>query len=533
MIKINLREDTTTDPTTDASESETKDMKQPLQTTLLVFVISLILTAFSVNAETPQTTASQVQYNYYYHLNDLHEQKYHRFLPNPVPEELYYHTRITAISNVDETPEKETVVLMVVGTKPHADFGNWHQAFLLITSTKAGKLESKAFFKLFDVGTHLLDVPAAKAIELHNLTFGLRQPLDVSFKLADLTGDGILDVWLESVYGVALVSFENGEFQEVLTNNTVTRKKLAEDPDIEYYLYNVPSDPQGERYHRFSPILAPEVRYYNTRKTAIANVDDTPEKETIVLMTADTGSEGPRGEWTRAFLLIAENEADMLKKKDLFKLFDVWPYDFDVMAKTVELQSAPFVFREAIRIDPWQFGIAFSLVDLTGDGILDVWVESAYGVVVISFQNGEFVEVCSAYTSSRRKSSIEYIDIDKDSIYEIKIPDRISIDGPRAAYLPWMSFYEWDGTTYVLNNKRFYAENDEFLTRLLEQYIFWQPFSRFSRNEEIYHFYIGLIYSYRDNAPMARELLQRVVAHGKKQDYIQAAEELLKNLPHN
>ena len=31
------------------------------------------------------------------------------------------------------------------------------------------------------------------------------------------------------------------------------------------------------------------------------------------------------------------------------------------------------------------------LVDLTGDGTLDVWVEQAYyGVVVISFQNGEF-----------------------------------------------------------------------------------------------------------------------------------------------
>ena len=139
-------------------------MKENSQTTLFGLAISLILTVSAVNADTAKTMPSQVKYNYYWHLNDLHEQKYHRFLPNPVPEELYYHTRITAISNVDDTPEKETVVLMVVGTKPHADFGNWHQAFLLITNTKAGKLESKAFFKLFDVGTHPLNVPAAKRL---------------------------------------------------------------------------------------------------------------------------------------------------------------------------------------------------------------------------------------------------------------------------------------------------------------------------------------------------------------------------------
>ena len=196
-------------------------------------------------------------------------------------------------------------------------------------------------------------------------------------------------------------------------------------------------------------------------------------------------------------------------------------------AKIVELQNVPFVFREAIRIGPWQFGIGFSLVDLTGDGILDVRVESAYGVVVISFQNGEFVEVCSAYTSSRRKGPIEYIDIDKDGIYEIKVPDRISTDGPTGAYLEWMSFYEWDGNTYRLNNKRFYAENDEFLTRLLEQD---NTLSHYSRNE-VYHFYIGLIYSYRGDAARAREFLQWVVENGKKQDYRTAAEELLKKLP--
>ena len=505
-------------------------MKKNIQTILFGLAISLILTVSAVNADTAKTMPSQVKYNYYYHLNDHNEQKYHRFLPNRVPGELYYHTRITAISNVDDTPEKETIVLMVVGTKLRAGFGNWHQAFLLITNTKAGKLESKAFFKLFDVGTHPLNVPAAKAIELHNLTFGLRQPLDVSFKLADLTGDGILDVWLESVYGVALVSFENGEFQEVLTNYTVTRKKLAEAPDVEYYWYNVPSDPQGERYHRFLPILAPKERYYSTRKTAIANVDDTPEKETIVLMTADTGSEGPRGEWTRAFLLIAGDEADGVpKKKEFFKLFGVGTDALNVFAKTIELRNPPFVFRKLWGGSSSSFyHISFDLVDLTGDGILDVWVEYTNGIAVISFQNGEFKEVYSGYSSLRRADPMEYIDLDNDGIYEIKIPDRIYIDGPTAAYPEWVSLYEWNGTTYVLNNERFYAENDEFLTRSLRNYNLWPQ--GFGKSEE-QTFYIGLIYSYQDNAPMAREFLQRVVEHGKKQDYIQAAESILKKLP--
>ena len=513
-------------------------MKQLLQTTRLGLTISLILTAFVVNADTAKTMTSQVKYNYYYRFNHHSEKKYYRFLPNPVPEELYYHTRMTADENIDDTPEKETVVLMVVGSKPRADFGNWHQAFLLITSTKAGKIERKALFKLFDVGTHPLNVRAAKAIELHNLAFGLKQPLDVSFKLADLTGDGTLDVWVESAYGVALVSFENGEFQEVLTNYTVTRKKLAEASDIEYYWYNYngPSDPEGEKYHRFLPALAPKERYYNTRMTATANVDDTPEKETIVLITTDTGYEGPRGEWTRAFLLIAETEGGVLKKKELFKLFDTGTHAFDVPGKTVEVQSAPFVFRKRWSDFPGGlYYISFELVDLTGDEILDLWVERAIGMVVISFQNGEFKEVCSGYSSIRRKDPMEYVDLDNDGIYEIKIPDRIlvsRIPGPAypewAAYPEWVSLYEWDGTTYVLNNERFYANNDEFLIGLLNTYN--HVLIRHGRFDE-YGFYIGLVFYYRGDVPMARKYLQWVVKNAEKQAYIQAAESLLKKLP--
>ena len=123
---------------------------------------------------------------------------------------------------------------------------------------------------------------------------------------------------------------------------------------------------------------------------------------------------------------------------------------------------------------------------------------------------------------------MEYVDLDNDGIYEIKIPDLISIDGiPTAARPEWMSLYEWDGTTYVLNNEAFYAENDKFLIYLLEQYNSW---TRFTRNEE-YHFYTGLVYHYRGNTVMARGYLQWVVKHGENDAYVQAAEDLLKELP--
>ena len=505
-------------------------MKQPFQNILLGLAISLILTAFSANADTSKTTTSQVRYGYYYRFNDSAEQMYHRFLPHPAPEECFYQTRIAADVNIDDTPEKETVVLIVVGSQSRADFSKWHQAFLLITNTKARKLEKKAFFKLFDTGAHPLKVPAAKTIELHRPPFGLKQPTDVSFRLVDMTDDGTLDVWVESEHGVALISFHNGAFKEVFSRYTVTKKKLSETPEIAYYGYNVPSDPEGEKYHRFLAAPAPEGLYYNTRMKAVANIDDTPEKENIVLMVADTGRNGPHGEWVQAFLLITEDETDGApKKKDLFKLFDAGTHDLDVPGKNIEVRNPPFVFEGLWRGEPWNFtGVGFELVDLTGDGILDVWVDHAHGVAVISFQNGEFKEVCSGYAYSR-KHSPAYVDLDNDGTYEIKIPRSIfMIDNPPIRYLQWMSLYEWDGTAYVLNNERIYAENDAFLIRLLRQYN--AALILYGRYEP-YSFYIGLVFYYRGNTAMARRYLQSVVKHAEKQAYSQAAESLLKKLP--
>ena len=85
---------------------------------------------------------------------------------------------------------------------------------------------------------------------------------------------------------------------------------------------------------------------------------------------------------------------------------------------------------------------------------------------------------------------------------------------------------KWDGNTYVLNNERFYTEDDNFLLRLLGRYHISHRYAI----DEVYSFYIGLAFYYHGNVPMARAYLQWVVNHAEKQDYIQAAESLLKKL---
>ena len=320
--------------------------------------------------------------------------------------------------------------------------------------------------------------------------------------------------------------------------NADTRTRTHKTSDVEYHYYDhydFPIDPDRQIYHRFLATPPPDTLSYTTRMKAIANIDDTAKKETIVLMVTQPRGEWVEwGQWNQAFLLIAENTADGLpKQKDLFKIFASRTYPWDVPAKTIEVQSAPFVFREFRSAEPWGFqGVSFKLVDLTGDGILDIWAEHAYGVAVISFQNGEFKAVCGAYSSTRRKDPIEYIDLDNDGIYEIRIPDRISISGggARASYPQWVSLYKWDGNTYVLDNERFYADNDEFLIGLLKLYN--HVLIQYGRFDE-YGFYIGLVFYYRGDVPMARKYLQWVAENAENDRYIHAAEDLLKKLsPH-
>ena len=93
-----------------------------------------------------------------------------------------------------------------------------------------------------------------------------------------------------------------------------------------------------------------------------------------------------------------------------------------------------------------------------------------------------------------------------------------------------MSLYAWDGNAYVLNNERFYADNNDFLIQLLGEYNY-QMLQRgaFISYCETYRFYLGLVYYYRNVKTTGH--LEWILEHGKKQDYRKAAESILKKLP--
>ena len=300
-------------------------------------------------------------------------------------------------------------------------------------------------------------------------------------------------------------------------------------PDVKYHYYR--SRPlEGLKYQRFFPFPAPKGLFYATRMKATANIDDTPEKETVVLMIVGTTTK-PH-DLVQAFLLINETDAEVPKKKAFFKLFDSGTHDYlDVPAKSIELHSSPFVFSEPPKNSHKTYDLSFKLVDLTGDGTLDIWVEFEYAIVVISFQNGEFRDVLSSYTVPRDQTP-EYVDLDNNGTYEIKIPYRIYMeDTPRGAYptWTWMSLYEWDGSAYVLNNKRFYAENDDFLIGLLSLYNqqLLQK-GKFINSFETYNFYIALVYDYRGGAPWK---IEELATQATNEDYRKAAASILKKLP--
>ena len=248
-------------------------------------------------------------------------------------------------------------------------------------------------------------------------------------------------------------------------------------------------------------------------------------------MTVNPKSATRPGEWKQVYLLIADHQAAMPKKIDLFKLFDSGIYTLDVSAKTIELQSPRFIFTQPPKDALKSPDVSFRLVDLTGDGILDVWVEFGYAVAAISFQNGEFKEIFSTYTVPGSLPDAEYVDLDEDGTYEIKIPYSIYIEElPGSPHLPWISLYEWDGNAYVLNNERFYAGNNDFLIRILGEYNY-QMLQRgeFVNYCETYRFYLGLLYYYRGSKSPSD--LEWILEHAKNNDYIQAASALLKKSP--
>ncbi len=299
-------------------------------------------------------------------------------------------------------------------------------------------------------------------------------------------------------------------------------------PDVQYRRWYYTHE--GGIYHRFLPAPIPKELSYRTRMSATANIDDTPEKETVALVLVDVQPNKdvyPIGNWVQVFLLIANTQAGQLQKKELFKLYDTGTHTLESpAAKAIELQSPSFVFTQPPKDALKSRNANFTLIDLTGDGTLDIWVEFGYAVAVISFQNGEFKEVFSSYTVPGLLTEAEYVDLDNDATYEIKIPYSIHIeDVPGAPHLEWMSLYEWDGDTYILNNKRFYAENDKFLIQLLSAYNYQLlRHGSILHHCETYRFYLGLVYHYRGSVSPVN--LQWIIRHGKNENYIQAAEDI-------
>ena len=320
--------------------------------------------------------------------------------------------------------------------------------------------------------------------------------------------------------------------------NAETQTSKISDIEYQRYEWTNDNDFEGHAYHRFLATRLPKGLEYFTLMVATANINDTPEKETIVLITIEkkVSSYPYDSDCVQAFLLITEtgSEVGAPTKKYVFKLFDAGTHALDVPTKaSIELQSPPFVFAQPPKDAFKSRDSVFELVDLTGDGILDVWVKFGYSVAVISLQNGDFREIFSSYAVPGPLPDPEYIDLDNDGIQEIKIPYSIQIEGaPGAPYLPWMSLYEWNGNAYVLNNERFYAGNDDFLIRLLSEYNY-QMLQRgtFTKQCQIYSFYLGLVYYYRGSTMGARAGLKLVVERGGQNDYVQAAESILKKLP--
>ena len=319
---------------------------------------------------------------------------------------------------------------------------------------------------------------------------------------------------------------------------------------VEYYYYESPNDPDGQKYHSFLPAPAPEGLFYDTRIQASANIDDTPEKESVVLMVAATSRDVFSSNWVQMFLLIteAETEEGLPNQKAFFKLFDSGTHVLEVpAAKAIELQNPPFVFWVPPKDSHKPQSVSFELIDLTGDGTLDLWVEFGYAVAVMSFQNDEFRQIFSSYADHGDMAKT-YVDLDNDGIYEIKMPNSVYPRDPKTERPTWINLYEWNGNMYVLNNAKFYTRDNDILIQLMIHYNAWLRREReiskwtpqrieriksgkFAFYAETCEFYMGLAHYYGGNEARARAYLWHVTERGKNENYIQAAESILEKLP--
>jgi len=309
---------------------------------------------------------------------------------------------------------------------------------------------------------------------------------------------------------------------------------------VEYQLYN---EQEGEEYQQFLPPLPlHEGQWYWTRMVGIGNVDNTPDIEEIALITLQNSAENrePFQYW-RAFLLVCVRHEKVLEKKYLLEIFNNTEKEF-----STDKPYPPMIFK---RNNNWEFfpsNGSLQLVDLNNDGILDIFIllwdtggsYSPYCVEVVSFQNCELKRLFTSFAGVGHYSP-QALDIDGDGLYEIQIPNEITVGFEHATDPTWISLYEWNGKEYILNNKKFYSRDNDILIQFLQFYcqrlrwytdqiLYWG--SKTEMYFEDYEFYLGLIYYYKEKPYLARDYLERIVEKAKNEGYIKEAQSVLKQL---
>jgi len=317
----------------------------------------------------------------------------------------------------------------------------------------------------------------------------------------------------------------------------------SENGQIEYKGFE---ETEGKEYQQFFPPLREgeglplnKVKgWYWTRMKGVGNVDNTPEKEEVVLITVQ---EHTNWDYRQAFLLVCTRKNEAIEKKYLLEIFNNEKKEF------IEDQSPPYVFKQRDFTRRWYPNHGeFKLVDLNKDGILDVFVQlwfsggsaAPFYVVAVSFQDGSLKRIFSSFAVVR-DYPVQYLDVDEDGIYEILIPDEIIAGFEHSSDPIWISCYEWNGKEYRINNQKFYSKDTDILISFLQLYSYrlrWYSDMLFfwgMKTEmyfEDYEFYIGLIYYYRQKLYTARDYLERIVDKAKNENYVREARAILKSL---
>jgi len=309
---------------------------------------------------------------------------------------------------------------------------------------------------------------------------------------------------------------------------------------VKYQRYG---EQEGKEYQQFLPPLPlHEGQWYWTRMTGIGNVDNNPDIEEIALITSQkSGEHREPFQYWQAFLIVCVRHEKSLEKKYLLEIFNNTEKEFSTD------KPYPHIIFKKHR--DWEFfpsDGSFQLIDLNHDGILDIFIQlwytggsySPFCAEVVSFQSGELKRLFTSFAGAKDYSP-QVLDIDTDGLYEIQIPDEITVGFEHASDPTWISLYEWNGKEYILNNKKFYSRDNDILIQFLQFYSYrlrWHADMVFywkSETEmyfEDYEFYLGLIYYYKEKPHRAKDFFDRIVERAKNENYIREARIILRQL---